>query len=172
MKQILFTAVVATTFAISGTAIAQSKTLKVGNVNSDELLSLMPERKKAAEELEKHQKDLQKQLEAMGAEYQALGEKLDKEAASMTEVVKNAKIEEIKSLEERIRKFQTSAEESIQKKQQTLLEPIVKKAKKAVEDVAKENGYSYVVDTSQGVFIYFEQTDNILPLVKKKLGIL
>ena len=38
-------------------------------------------------------------------------------------------------------------------------------------DFAKENEYSYILDTSAGVVLYFPETDDILPLVKTKLGI-
>jgi outer membrane protein len=43
--------------------------------------------------------------------------------------------------------------------------------KKSVEEVAKENGYKYVIDSSQGTLLYSEPADDVMPLVKKKLGL-
>jgi outer membrane protein len=38
--------------------------------------------------------------------------------------------------------------------------------------VARENGFTYIFDLSRGSVIYFsEQSEDILPLVKKKLGL-
>jgi outer membrane protein len=51
------------------------------------------------------------------------------------------------------------------------LKPIIDKAKKAIEDVAKENGYTYIFDSSVGVLLYYENSDDIMTLVKKKLGL-
>ena len=48
---------------------------------------------------------------------------------------------------------------------------MLEKANTAIEAVAKENEYSYILDTSAGVVLYFPETDDILPLVKTKLGI-
>jgi outer membrane protein len=45
------------------------------------------------------------------------------------------------------------------------------KAKKSVEEVAKENGYKLVIDSSQGTLLYSEPSDDIMALVKKKLGL-
>jgi outer membrane protein len=44
-------------------------------------------------------------------------------------------------------------------------------AKKAIEQVAKENGYTYIFDTSVGAVLYWEESDNVLSLVKKKLNL-
>ena len=61
----------------------------------------------------------------------------------------------------------------MQERQSELMKPLVDRAKKAIEEVAKENGYSYIFDTSTGVgaLLYTPESDDIMPLVKKKLGI-
>ena len=48
----------------------------------------------------------------------------------------------------------------------------IDKAKKAIEDVAKENNYNYVFDSGVGVLLYQRDSDDIMPMVKKKLGLL
>jgi outer membrane protein len=37
--------------------------------------------------------------------------------------------------------------------------------------VAKENGYTYVFNSAEGLILVAPPSDDILPLVKKKLGI-
>ncbi|HVA98516.1 MAG TPA: OmpH family outer membrane protein, partial [Bacteroidia bacterium] len=74
-------------------------------------------------------------------------------------------------LNQRIQDFQTQAQQDIQKKNDELTKPVYDKAKKAIDEVAKEKGYKYVLDTSTGVVLYSEPSDDILDLVKKKLGI-
>jgi len=59
----------------------------------------------------------------------------------------------------------------LQKKQNELLQPIIDKAKSAIEKVAKANGYSMILDSRQGILLYAAATEDILPLVKKELGI-
>ena len=74
-------------------------------------------------------------------------------------------------MQQRIQDFQVSAQQDLQKKNDEIARPVYTKAKKAIEQVAKENGYKFVFDTSSGSVLYSEPGDDILPLVKKKLGI-
>ena len=104
--------------------------------------------------------DLQKKVD----EYKA-GE------ATMPELVKTTKVKEVQDFQDRIKEFQSKAQQDVNKKEQELLSPIVTKAKKAIADVAKEKGYAYIFDAAQGTILYSEESDNVLPLVKKKLGI-
>lgn len=46
------------------------------------------------------------------------------------------------------------------------------KATNAIKEVAKENGFTYIFDMSSGAILFASETsEDILPLVKKKLGI-
>jgi len=155
---------------ISTTAMAQ-KTSKVGHINSNELLTAMPERNVVQEEIKEYANQLKVTLDAMSKEYETKVGEFQSKQDVMTDVIKNNKIKEITDLEKRITEFQQTAEADLQKKEQELLQPIIDKAKTAINDVAKENGYTYVLDSSVGVVLYSIDGDDILPKVKKKLGI-
>ena len=59
----------------------------------------------------------------------------------------------------------------MQAKQQELVQPFIEKAKAAVKEVAKENKYTYIINAIEDVVLYSEPSDDIMPLVKKRLGI-
>ncbi|MCC6251094.1 MAG: OmpH family outer membrane protein [Bacteroidia bacterium] len=153
--------------AFSEGAMAQ----KVAHININDLLLLMPERKKAETDIQEYAKSLDSQMRTMNAEYENKVQDYTAKESIMTEPVKLDKQKEISDLEDRIRNFQNSAQESLQKKQNELLEPMLNKAKKSIEEVAKENGYKMVIDNSQGILLYSEPGDDILNLVKKKMGL-
>ena len=67
--------------------------------------------------------------------------------------------------------FPATGQISLQHFGDSIQRPVITKAKKAVSAVAKENGYKYVLDTSQGFVLYFEDSDDLYALVAKKLGI-
>lgn len=156
--------------ALSTTAMAQ-KGPKIGHINSNDLLTAMPERATIQKSLEDHANQLKVTLDAMQKEYKTKISEFQGKQDVMTEVIKNSKIKEITDLEKRITEFQQTAEEDLQKKEQDLLQPIIDKAKTAINDVAKENGYTYILDSSVGVVLFSVESDDILPAVKKKLGI-
>ena len=165
MKKIIFLTLLS---FLTLSAIAQNK---FGYIDSQELLMLMPERKAAETEVQSFAKSLEAQLGSMTAEYQESVQEYQANEATYTDLVKQDKVAEITGLEQRIQTFQQNAQQSLQTKEQELLEPILSKARKAIEDVAAEGGFTYIFDKSQGSILYAKESENILPLVKKKLNL-
>lgn len=149
---------------------AQTK-IKLGHIDSDSLLKIMPGKDSAQVKIEAEIKTYQTQYTAMETEYNTKVSDYQTNLSTMSDLIKTTKAAEIADLETRITKFQTSASEAIQKKQTELLQPIIDKAKKAIEDVAKENGFTYIFDSSVGVILYDGGGEDIMGLVKKKIGI-
>jgi outer membrane protein len=149
---------------------AQS-TLKFGHINSTQLLSQMPDTKAADSSLQKFGASLESQLKTMSAEYQSKIADFKSKEGSMADPIREAKIKEISDLEERIQSFQESAQSSMQKKKEELYTPILKKAEEAINSIAKEKGYSYIFDSSAGTLLFAQESDDIMSLVKSKLGL-
>jgi len=122
-------------------------------------------------ELEDYANQLKITLDAMRKEYETKVAEFQGKQDVMTDIIKNNKIKEITDLEKRITEFQQTAEADLQKKEQSLLQPIIDKAKNAINEVAKEGSFTYILDSSVGVVLYSVESDDILPLVKKKLGL-
>jgi outer membrane protein len=88
-----------------------------------------------------------------------------------TELIRNTKQREIQDMGARIQEFQENAQKQLQQREQELLKPIIDRAKKAITDVAAEGGYSYIFDSGVSALLYSPDSDDIMPLVKKKLGL-
>lgn len=144
---------------------------KFGHVNFTELSTLIPGYDAAQASFEKYFTELQGQLEAMHKEYEAKMTEYQANVGSMTQLIKAAKEREIGDLEMRITEFNNSATQDLQTKQTELFNPIFETAKKAIEEVAKENGYTYIFNQTEGVMLYANPSEDVMPLVKKKLGI-
>jgi len=152
-------------------ANAQGK-LKIGHIDSGELFKIMPGRDSAQTKLQAYSKTLEDQLKAMTTEYETKVADYQATSATMSDLMKQTKAKEIQDLQKRMEDFQTAAQTDLQAKETELVQPIIDKAKKAIESVAKENGYTYVIDSAPGsVVLYSEPTDDLFPLVKKKLGL-
>jgi outer membrane protein len=67
--------------------------------------------------------------------------------------------------------FEQTATEDLQNKELELTTPIIEKAKAAVEKVAEENGYTYIFNSTEGLLLYALPSDNVMTMVKAKLGI-
>ncbi len=144
---------------------------KLGYIDSRELLKAMPEITKANTDVEAYAKTFQDQLQTMGKEYEKKAQEFQAGEKTMTDAVKEVKIKEIQDLQSRIESFQQSATEKVEKKKQELYAPVLEKADKAIKDVATEKGYDYIFDASSGALLHANEANNILALVKTKLGI-
>jgi outer membrane protein len=153
--------------ATSYTASAQ----KIAHVDLDSVISLMPDSKMAQQAVQDYAKQLEQQVTAMQSELQTKYEAYQKESANMAPIVKESKEKELSDLNQRISDFQQQAQVDYQKKSAELSKPIYEKAKKAINQVAKDSGYKYVLDSSTGLILFSEPTDDIIGQVLKKLGI-
>ena len=145
---------------------------KLGHLDAQEILALMPEREKATEDYQEYAKGLESQLMSMQSEYQSEIQDYQDNEATYSDLVKQDKIAEIQGLEQRIGTFQQSAQESLQRKEVELLSPILEKLQNAINEVAEDGDYTYIFDNSTGgMLLYSKESENISSLVKKKLGL-
>ncbi|MBA7539613.1 hypothetical protein ES705_31893 [subsurface metagenome] len=163
--------VLVTALLLSGANVF-AQNYKFGHINSNELFALMPERDSAQQILQNFAKELENQLETMRVELNNKYNDYLNEQENLTDLIKQTKEQEINDLDQRIRGFETTAQQELQKKEAELFQPIYEKANNAIQEVAKENKFTYVFDLAARALIYFsEDSENIMPLVKKKLGI-
>lgn len=156
-------------FIVSGATYAQ---VKIGHINSQDLLAVMPESDSAKANIEKEVKQLEDQLELMQVEYNKKLEQYVKEKATYSALILQTKEAELSDLQQRIQAFQQTAQQEIQRKQQELFQPVLDKANKAIEDVGRENGFTYILDISTGVVLFHsDNATDVTPLVKAKLNI-
>ncbi len=152
---------------------AQAQTQKIGHINSDELLAMMPEAQAAQTSLEDYRAQLEKDMREMEAELETKIAAFQQNQQIMTNLSRETKTREIQDLQARIQEFGQSAQQDLQAKQVELISPIIDKATNAVKEVAKENNFTYIMDSSpsKATVIFFDNGEDILPLVKAKLGI-
>lgn len=161
-----------TAFALLFTAaLTGLQAQKIAHVNVDSLLSMMPETKVAATAAEAVSNNLNQEMIAMQSEFEAKYKDYLEKEATMSELLKKNKQEDLRQLEQRTADFRTQAQQEYQRKTAELTKPIMEKAKKAIAAVAKDGGYKFVLDTSPQTttVLYSDPSEDILLLVKKKL---
>ena len=155
------------------TAASAQAQPKYGHMNLGNLLESMPETKKANEMLKVFADSLSAKDEAMTKAFQEAYAQLEKEynAGQLTFVQAQQRQAELQKQQEDIQKFEQEAQQSVAAKREELLKPILTKVEDAVKAVAKENGYLMIFDTSSGAMLFANETDDVVALVKKKLGL-
>jgi outer membrane protein len=170
MKNLLKVLTIVVLVAVAATASAQ-KASKIGHIDFGKVLEQMPGQDTVKKVMEKYVQTLQGELQTMQQELELKGADYQKNAATMSTIIKATKEKEITDLQGRIEAFQQSAQQELQSKQTELITPFVTKAKQAIKDVAKEGGYAYILNAVEDLLLYSEGGEDVTPQVKKKLGI-
>ena len=167
MKNLIAAVVfVVSMFAVTNTAFSQNK---IGYISTEELIGTMPEAEKANAQLQDYQSSLQQQ----GQEYyRELNEKdsiFQLDSSKLSPAAKELRRNDLIALYQKVQGWNQTMQQKVQEKSQELIVPIRAKAFDVIKTVAKEAGYSYVLEA--GSVLVGPPGDDILPLVKKKMGI-
>ncbi|MDD2576903.1 MAG: OmpH family outer membrane protein [Bacteroidales bacterium] len=152
------------------TNLFAQKTVKLGHFSSTELIKRMPEGDSAQATMTKYMAELQEEAETMQKEYERLMTEYQAKEAQLSDVLKQSKQREIQSVGQRFQEFQQNAQDDIQRKQGELMLAITDKIRAAVTEIAKENKYTYIFE-STGILWYSEDSEDITPLLVKKLNL-
>ena len=143
---------------------------KFGYVDSDYILSQIPEFKAAQTELDKTSAQWQKEVELKFAEVDKLNKAYQADAILLTDEMKKKREQEITTREKEAKEFQRQkfgVEGDLFKKRQELVKPIQDKVYNAIKSVADKNGLGFVLDKSgQLTILYanskYDRSDDVL----------
>ena len=169
MKKIVTIVLVVMSLVMAGNS-TQAQTGKLGYISLQELIPTMPEYRKADTALNDYQNALGQNFEDMRREYYEQDSLLNsKDTVKYTKAQLEIKKKNLSDMLIKLQGWQQQAQQLYQQKQQDLIAPIQKKAVETVQAVAKENGYTYVF--TKEALLVSPPAEDILPLVKKKLGL-
>ena len=153
---------------VAGSVSAQ---MKIGYINLDQVVGLMPETKKIIDTLlPKFQSDsLNPQLTYYVTEFQRKDSLLraDSGVNKLPKTVKDQMRAEMEDYANIVQNWQAYVQQVLEAKRDQMLGPIYQKVYEAVKTVAKEKGYSHVL--TKEAFLIAPDTDDMLLVVAQKL---
>jgi len=156
-------------FTIGLSSIANAQ--KIAHINTDKLLTEMPETKALKAELERLQKTYRDDIEGMFKQLEAKVKKYEAEGKSQTQEENQKRAIEVQQDRAKIGQAEQAMSQEMQKKYQEKTMPILEKAQNAIKAVAAEKGIIYVLDAAGGKgLIVYDKGEDIYDAVKAKLG--
>ncbi len=147
---------------------------KFACVDSEYILSNMPEYKQAQKELEEASLQWQKEVENKLAEVDKMYKQYQAEALLLPADLKTKKENEIVAAEKAAKNLQKQRfgnDGDLAKKRSELVKPIQDKVYNAIEKLAQEKNYSAVFDKASGAtLLYIDDKSDISDLVLGELG--
>ncbi|MCB9244996.1 MAG: OmpH family outer membrane protein [Flavobacteriales bacterium] len=148
-----------------------SAQMKIAHINSGELMEQMPQLKKIQDSLERVSNEYQSVLSAIEAEV-TQKQKTWTDNPTENKTLLELREKEYQELVSRYQRTQQMAQQDVSKQQEDLLKPLIDDLKSTIISVAKEMGYDYVLDsTDGGGLIYGNPSHDLMVAVKKKMGI-
>lgn len=148
-----------------------SAQVKIGYINTDILMSIMPEAAKINADLNEYQTTLQQQGLTLQKEANTKRDQFFKDSATFSNSKKEIVRGELVKLYTRLESYDQEMQEMSQKYAQEKIAPLRVKALDAIKAIAKEKGYTYVIDEASSSLLVSPPGDDLLPAVKTKLGI-
>ena len=168
MKQFR-TLFIALALMIGATAFTNAQS-KVAHIATQELVQDLPEYKSAMDQLQKLEKTYDAEIKDMLSEAQSTMQRYEAEANTKSEEENQKRAVEFQSAQRRIQEHSAKARQDLQKKETDLLKPILEKVRTAIQKVARDKGYDYVLDSTTGTGVLLADGYNLMPDVKKELG--
>lgn len=152
MKKSLF--ILLMLFVVGASANAQ----KFALIDMEYILGNIPAYERANEQLEQASKKWQAEIEKIAEEAKAMYKNYQSQTASLSEVQRGKKEEEIVAKEKSaadLRRKYFGPEGELNKKRESLLQPIQDKIYNAVKEIATQRGYAVVLDRASASSIIF-----------------
>lgn len=143
---------------------------KVAHINTQELISEMPEVIAAQKQLKKLEEQYAKELESSVKEFQTKAQTYAGDAQNQTELINQQRQSELEGMQQRIQEFRDTASQELQKRSAEMMKPLYDKARNAIEKVATAQGFNYVLDSSNGGSVIMASGKDLSAEVKQELG--
>lgn len=146
---------------------------KIGHINVDSLLVIMPEYTVAMENLQNEQAKMEAEAKEMQAELEKGAQLLQAKANEWTELRQKQEQQRLQEAYSNIQEYMQNAQQVLQTKEVEALTPILEKMQKAIDEVATSMKLSYVLDSSRskGQIVFSKNGENLMKSVKAKLAI-
>jgi outer membrane protein len=165
MKKLVAILAVVVLIAVAGTVQAQ---VKIGYINVDNVISLMPEVSKFDSILTRYQQDsINPQYASLIQTYQYKDSIYKDTVKPAPAAVKKQLEEELPQLINTIQNWQQIVNQAMEGKQNELLAPLYRKVYDAIRAVAKEKGYTHVVNKDS--LLVAPDADDMIAAVAAKL---
>lgn len=145
---------------------------KFAHMNSQEVITVMPEFTKAQADLDALSKQYQKEMQSAQEEFNRKYQELIQQQDSLPKNILERRQKEVQDMAQRQEQFQQEAYQAMQKAQQDAMEPIYKKLDEAIQAVGKAEGVVYIFDQARTPIPFIgAQSIDVTAKVKAQLGI-
>ncbi|NIP58029.1 MAG: hypothetical protein GWM92_07270 [Gemmatimonadetes bacterium] len=151
MRRLIFLAAAILVPASAAPVGAQSG-VKIGYINSQEIIQEAPGAQQARQELEQQLSEYREEVQQMGEELQQLIERYEQQQMTLSEQARQDRQEEIRQRQQEYQQRVQQLEDQAARRQQEVVAPIMQRINAVIEDIRRQGAYTVIFDVAaQGI---------------------
>ncbi len=152
---------------MAGTAEAQ--TLKIGYINSQEILANAPGASEAQKQFDKDVKTYQAEVQALQEELQKMQQQLQQQQLTLSPEAKANREQAIRLKAQEYQKRVQELDQQAAQRRAQLVQPVMDKITKVIEKIREEGNYSLILDVAAGSIISADPSLDLTQEVIRRL---
>lgn len=164
-----FLALPALAWAVTAAA-ADAQTLKIGYINSQQILASSPEAAAAQQQFDQEMQRFQTEVQQLEDEITGMQQRLQQQQLTLSPEARANREQQIQA---KLQEYQTRTGELQQMADQRrteLIQPVMDRITVVIESLREEGQYSLILDVAAGSIISADSTLDLTPQVISRLG--
>ena len=163
MKRILFVATLV--LSLPGSAAAQD--LKIGYINSQDILAAAPGALEAKDQFDADMVTYRTEVEQLATELDNLVKQYEQQQALLSPTARQTREMDIRAKQQAYQERVAAIDERAGLRQQELVQPVMDRINTVIEEIRAEGSYALIVDVSSGAVV---AADPLLDLTQEVLA--
>jgi len=163
MKSILFIATIVLSLPVAATA----QVLKIGYINSQDILAEAPGTQEAKDQFDADIVTYRTEVEGLAAELESLVQQYEQQQALLSPAARQTRETDIRAKQQAYQDRVAAIDERAGLRQQELVQPVMDRVNAAIEEIRAEGSYALIVDVSSGAVV---AADPLLDLTQEVLA--
>jgi outer membrane protein len=148
---------------------AKAQTLKIGYINSQEILANAPGAAEAQQQFQDQMSQYEQEAQQLQAEIQRMQQELEQQSLTLSPEAKQNRQEAIQQKAQQAQQRMQQLDQMAQQRRQELVQPVMDKISDVIEDIRAEGSYSFVFDVAAGAIVAADPSYDLTDEVVRRL---
>ena len=149
---------------------SEAQTLKIGYINSQQILASSPEAASAQQQFDQEMQTFQAEVQQLETEITGMQQRLEQQQLTLSPEAKASREQQLQAKVTEYQTRTTQLQQLADQRRNELIQPVMDRITVVIEAVREEGQYSLILDVAAGSIISADSTLDLTPEVLRRLG--
>lgn len=151
-------------------ASSEAQTLKIGYINSQQILASSPEAASAQQQFDQEMQTFQAEVQQLETEITGMQQRLEQQQLTLSPEAKASREQQLQAKVTEYQTRTTQLQQLADQRRNELIQPVMDRITVVIESIREEGQYSLILDVAAGSIISADSTLDLTPEVLRRLG--